>query len=311
MKRQLSAAMPAPDLDLDLDLAGPALEITDFHGASPGWDHDPRLLIVAGVIAAALVIAALTSARGPATVAPASSGPVAGQVPASTGVDLAGRPAAAVAPGPLAIVTPAVSATVRGSTVLVTGRAEQAGPLVLAVRLGRTELGRLEADLGAGPYALTIPVHSPATPLAVDLVVETVAEGAPVIVATRSFVLSAASAVDVWSVMVGSQLGGCHVALQGVAPLTVATVSIRLIGGNMVAVTDEAVVRASPSVGAHLLGQGEWVAHLDWPPSAPVAVPGAGAIVADPVASRLELAWHDPADGTTSTRSIPIAACGG
>jgi hypothetical protein len=313
MKHQLSAAAPASDLrldlDLDLELAGPTLEITDFHGASPGWERDPRLLIVIGAVAVIVAFATISSARGampgivaaparaaaPASVAP---GTVAGDRAPTNDLDGA------------SIASPTSGVTVRGSTVLVTGQAQQAGPTTFAVRLGRADLGRVEVDLAPGAYSVTLPVHSPVTPLTVDVVMTSGVGDNPITMATRSFVLAAASPVDAWTVEVADRPGACRAAIQGVAPLTVSSVSVALVAGTEILATDTVPVQTSLTPGAELLRQGEWASDLTWRPMPAAIIPGAGTFAGAQVGPRLELTWHDPVDGTTSTRSIPVTACG-
>jgi hypothetical protein len=311
MKHQLSAATPASglrlDLDLDLQRGGPTPEITDFHGASPGWERDPRLLIVLGAVAVIVAFATMSSARGatpeivaaPAlAAAPASVAP--GAVSGDRAVDLDG----------VSIASPASGVTVRGSTVRVTGQAQRAGPTTFAVRLGRTDLGRVEVDLAPGPYSVTLPVHSPVTPLTVDLVLTSGVGDVPTTPATRSFMLAAASPVDAWTVDVVDRSGACRAAIQGVAPLTVSSVSVALVAGTEILATDVVPVQTSPTPGAELLRQGEWASDLAWRPMPAAIIPGAGTFATAQVGPRLELTWHDPVDGTTSTRSIPVTACG-
>jgi hypothetical protein len=113
----------------------------------------------------------------------------------------------------------------------------------------------------------------------------------------------ARSAVDVWSISADLDGDGCRILATGAAPLAVSTVAASVTDrGSSVAEGHASIVPAGDSPAGASLHQGRWRFEA--------LLPGPGASQAGaPGTLRLELAWHDPSDGTSSELSIPIGPC--
>jgi hypothetical protein len=281
-----------------------SVEVIDILAASrsmPGWRRDPRLVLVgAGLVAiVGFGFAAHVAAPGSSSLR-AATGPDGSSL--SAGVSRAGVAVPSEAP-PVAIDGPTDGRAARGSSVVVTGSSRTSIHAAwFGVRLGGAVFGSQIANIGPEAFRVTILVYAPPVPVAVRLEIRRDGPDGPLL-AARPFSLVSRSGVDAWSIDAVPFRGGCRVSAGGPAPLVVRTVDARVVAGGAVLSADEARVdRAADVAVADWLHLGRWAVDLRGPQ--PSRSGGS------PETLRLELAWHDPSDGTSSTLSIPFPSCG-
>jgi len=294
----LTAELPAAELP-----AAELVEVLVARRSLPGPHRDPRLVLVAGAVVASIAFGIAAHALG------TDRAPSTGSGPASMAVntDAAGRAdgvsgsaaTSDVVLGGAAGVPPA-----HGVTVVVAGSAEV--PIRgawLGVRAGRMVLGTRSTDIDAGPFSIGVPVFAPNMPVAVAIEVRA---GGPdgVLLAASTSSLMSRSAVDVWSVSSRRVGGGCRVSANGPAPIGLHAVDAAVTDrGASIAKGRAPIVPAGDSAAGASLHLGRWQFETSLPgePATPAAAAGR--------TLRLELAWHDPADGTSSELSVPFASC--
>jgi hypothetical protein len=284
----------------------PAAELVEVLVASrslPGPHRDPRLVLVAGAVVASIAFGIASHAisadrTDPTPLAVASmgtdtDGTEADRVPGSTA-----RPEVAL--GEAAGVQPA-----RGATVVIAGSAQM--PIRdawLGVRAGRIVLGTRSADIEAGAFSIGVPVFAPNVPVTVEIEIRTTGPDGPLVAESSSSLVSR-SAVDVWSIMTGRVGGTCRVTATGPAPVGLRAVDAAVTDrGASVAQGRSPIVAAGDSPAGESLHLGRWQFEASLPdePTSPA--------LAAVRTLRLELAWKDLAEGTSSELSIPFVSCG-
>jgi hypothetical protein len=291
-----------PPTDRDLI---PVLETITASRRLPGWRRDWHAMTAAGLIAIVIALGALGGVGGrPRT-----------QTTLVPGVGLeSGRPdgnsADALATNdptppfaPAALVSIEVAAepsVVRGSTVVVRGTASRSvGRAVVSVKLGAATLGRVVKVIGVGEFSVVIPVYSPSEPVEVDVIVRPDRLGAEPL-AMRSLRLASTGAVETWSIVSHQTGGRCRTIVDGPAPLTIGTVTARIVrGASSVASVVVPVALDGALDGGRLLGLGRWHAELDRPDPT--------TRVRDPM--WLEIDWRDPMDGTHGALLADLPGC--
>jgi hypothetical protein len=292
-----------PPTDPDLM---PVLETISASRRLPGWRRDWHALTATAGIAIVITMGALGGAGGrsrtPATLSPGDAPETARQVGSSL-VGPASRddPAALFTAAAVVVIEAATEpSVVRGSSVVVRGTAARpVGRSVVSVKLGASTLGRVVRVIGAGPFSIDIPVYSPNEPVGVDVVVRPDWPGAAPL-AMRSLRLASSGAVETWSIVSARTGGRCRTLVDGPAPLTVGTVTARIVADGSDATSVVVPVTLDGAFdGGRLLGLGRWHAELDRPD------PRTGGSDA----MRLEIDWTDPIDGTHGTLMAGLPGC--
>jgi hypothetical protein len=204
----------------------------------------------------------------------------------------------------VALTAPPDEASMHGASVVVTGRtASGVGEAWIGVRAGRIVLGSRSTELPAGGFSVDVPVYAPMAPATVSIEARAGGPDGPVL-ARSSAILAARFAVDLWSIRVDRSGDTCRAVADGVAPLAIATVNISVSDRGAPLGTGRIPIgEATDSAAGSALRLGRWSFEASWPASR-------GTGERDEAAGlRLDLAWADPVDGTSSELSIPVQPC--
>jgi len=190
----------------------------------------------------------------------------------------------------LTIVSPADGDEVTGAIVEVRGVArEPLGTIHLAIRLGDAVLGWKNLDVGhAGPIAAAIDVFAPPFDVPVELLISR--RDGPESTVRRSIHLRASGWIQVWRSTLTRLDGGRWLTLEGVAPLTVPELRVRVYTGDGELFGDTVVPNGptdelAGAAGGRLLGLGRFRASFS----------AGDTSLGDNV--RIEISWPDPFGG--------------
>jgi hypothetical protein len=293
-------------LTADLTAELPAAELVELlvaRRALPGPRRDPRLLLVVGAVVASMAVGIAAHVIAPG---PAADGPLREAASLEAGMAaVPSHPGLASTPADFVLAAATGGRPARGATVVVAGSARTpVRDAWLGVRVGGLVLGSRSSDLEAGQFSIPVPVFAPSLPAAIVIEARMSGPDGPVLGSATS-TLASRSAVDVWSISARRAGETCRIVAVGPAPLAITRVDAQVVDRGTPIATDE--VRIAPATGSaagESLHLGRWQFDASW------ASPMAGGAAADVRTLRLELAWHDPADGTSSELSVPFPSCG-
>jgi hypothetical protein len=294
---------PGMDEALTADL--PAAELVEVLIASralPGPHRDPRLMLAAGLVVATIAFGISSHAISGERTAPTRSGPA--SIATDTGAGEPGGVSGSPAVADVALAEATDLGPARGATFVIAGSARvPIRDAWLGVRAGRIVLGARSTDLAAGAFSIGVPVFPPNVPVAVAVEVRATGPAGPVLATSASSLMSGPT-VDVWSI-VARQIGdACRVTAIGPAPIAVGAVHASLTDRGATVATGRApIAAAADSPAGASLHLGRWRFEVSLASGAPAQLAAAARTL------RLELAWHDPSDGTSSELSVPFGGC--